>query len=54
MIAALSLVLLVIAAKSYQQDHRRSVALGTVAGLLLLFPVATLWAWFVIFIARVF
>jgi hypothetical protein len=53
MITALILILLVIAAKGYQQDYWRSVALVTVAGLLWLFPVATLWAWLVIWIARV-
>ena len=53
MITALILILLAIAAKGYQQDYWRSVALVTVAGLLWLFPVATLWAWLVIWIARV-
>jgi hypothetical protein len=53
MIAVLTLILLVIAAKGYQQDFWRSVALVTVAGLLWLFPVATLCAWLVIWIARV-
>ena len=52
MIAALILILLAIAAQTYRQDYWKSLALVTVAGLLWLFPVATLLAWLVILVAR--
>jgi hypothetical protein len=52
MIAVLTLILLVIAAKGYQQDFWKSVALVTVAGLLWLFPLVTLSVWLVIWLAK--
>ena len=52
MITALILILLVIAAQTYQQDYWRSVALVTVAGFLWLFPLVTLSVWLVIWLAK--
>ncbi len=52
MITALILILLVIAAQNYQQDYWRSVALVTLAGLLWVFPFATLSAWVLLWLAK--
>ena len=52
MITALILILLAIAAQSYQQDFWRSVALVTLAGLLWLFPLVTISAWVLLWMAR--
>ena len=52
MITALILILLAIATQTYKQDFWRSVALVTLAGLLWLFPLVSISAWILLWLAQ--